>query len=59
MRAFDGKVVIVPGVRHSAQNRVGAAEETAEAITWLWADSARFVNGAVLAVDGGDTARLY
>ena len=45
--------------RYSAQNRLGEAEETAEAITWLCSDAARFVSGAVLAVDGGDTARLY
>ena len=45
--------------RYSAQKRVGDAEETAEAITWLCSDGARFVNGAVLAVDGGDTSRLY
>ena len=45
--------------RHSAGNRIGEAEETAEAITWLCSDAASFVNGAVLAVDGGDTSRLY
>lgn len=45
--------------RYSAANRVGEAEETAEAITWLCSDAARFVNGAVLAVDGGDTTRLF
>lgn len=45
--------------RYSAQNRLGSAEETAEAITWLCSDAARFVNGTVLLVDGGDTARLY
>jgi NAD(P)-dependent dehydrogenase (short-subunit alcohol dehydrogenase family) len=45
--------------RYSGQNRLGAAQEIAEAITWLCSDAARFVNGAVLAVDGGDTARLY
>ena len=45
--------------RYSAQNRVGDAEEVAEAITWLCSDAARFVNGAVRAVDGGDTTRLY
>ena len=45
--------------RHSAMNRVGEADEIAEAITWLCSDAARFVNGAVLPVDGGETSRLY
>ena len=45
--------------RYSAQNRLAEAEETAEAITWLCSDAAKFVNGMVLPVDGGDTARLY
>jgi A-factor type gamma-butyrolactone 1'-reductase (1S-forming) len=45
--------------RHSAMNRLGDAEEIAEAVTWLCSEAARFVNGAVLAVDGGDTTRLY
>jgi NAD(P)-dependent dehydrogenase (short-subunit alcohol dehydrogenase family) len=45
--------------RYSALNRLGYAEEAAEAITWLCSDAARFVNGAVLPVDGGDTSRLY
>ena len=45
--------------RHSAMRRLGDAEETAEAIAWLCSDAARFVNGAVLCVDGGETSRLY
>ena len=45
--------------RHSAMNRLGEPEETANAITWLCSDAAKFINGAVLAVDGGDTTRLY
>ena len=45
--------------RYSAMNRLGEAEETANVITWLCSDAAKFVNGAVLAVDGGDTTRLY
>ncbi len=45
--------------KHSAMNRLGHPEEIASAITWLCSDAARFVNGAVLAVDGGTTSRLY
>ena len=45
--------------RYSAMNRLGHAEETAEAIVWLCSDAAGFVNGAVLPVDGGDTSRIY
>jgi NAD(P)-dependent dehydrogenase (short-subunit alcohol dehydrogenase family) len=45
--------------RHSAMNRLGEGYETAAAITWLCSDAASFVNGAVLTVDGGDTARMY
>jgi NAD(P)-dependent dehydrogenase (short-subunit alcohol dehydrogenase family) len=58
VEAFPEVLKTVVG-RHSAQNRVGDAEEVAAAITWLCSDSASFVNGAVLAVDGGDTTRLY
>jgi NAD(P)-dependent dehydrogenase (short-subunit alcohol dehydrogenase family) len=45
--------------KYSAQRRLGDADETAQAISWLCSDNATFVNGAVLTVDGGDTARLY
>lgn len=45
--------------RHSTMNRIGRAEEVAEAIAWLCSDAASFVNGAQLALDGGDTMRMY
>ncbi len=46
-------------IRHSAMNRLGDGLETAAAITWLCSDSASFVNGAVLSVDGGEYTRMY
>jgi len=45
--------------RHCAMNRLGESSEPAAAIAWLCSDEARFVNGAVLRVDGGETTRLY
>ncbi len=45
--------------RHSGMNRLGRAEEAAHAIVWLCSDSASYVNGAVLAVDGGGATRMY
>jgi A-factor type gamma-butyrolactone 1'-reductase (1S-forming) len=45
--------------RYSAMNRLGEPDEIANAITWLCSDAAKFINGAVLSIDGGDTTRLY
>lgn len=45
--------------RHSSVNRLGEAEEAAEAIAWLCSDASQFVNGTVLTVDGGPGPRLY
>jgi NAD(P)-dependent dehydrogenase (short-subunit alcohol dehydrogenase family) len=45
--------------RHSGMNRLGKAEETANAIVWLCSGQASYVNGAVLTVDGGGATRLY
>jgi NAD(P)-dependent dehydrogenase (short-subunit alcohol dehydrogenase family) len=39
--------------------RLGHAEETANAITWLCSDAASYVNGVVLPVDGGSVTRMY
>jgi NAD(P)-dependent dehydrogenase (short-subunit alcohol dehydrogenase family) len=45
--------------RHSGMNRLGRADEAANAIVWLCSDEASYVNGAVLTVDGGGATRLY
>ncbi len=45
--------------QYSASGRVGEAAEIADAIAFLCSDSARFVNGAELTVDGGDRVRSY
>ena len=37
--------------------RIGTADEVAEAVVWLLSDSASFVTGTTLAVDGGFTAQ--
>jgi A-factor type gamma-butyrolactone 1'-reductase (1S-forming) len=49
----------VVAARHSAMNRIGEAEEVANAIIWLCSDRASFVNGSVLTIDGGNTTSLY
>jgi A-factor type gamma-butyrolactone 1'-reductase (1S-forming) len=43
----------------SASGRVGESDEIADAVAFLCSRSARFVNGAELAVDGGDRVRAY
>jgi NAD(P)-dependent dehydrogenase (short-subunit alcohol dehydrogenase family) len=59
IEASDGIVAKAKGeaVRRSALGRLGTPEEIAEAAVWLCSDAAAFVTGAVLAVDGGFTAR--
>lgn len=59
--AFDAAPEFAASVlaRHSAMRRLGNAEESAEAIVWLCSDAASFVNGSVITVDGGTTARMY
>jgi len=38
-------------------NRTGSAEEVAKAVVWLCSDSASYIHGHMLAVDGGYGAR--
>jgi NAD(P)-dependent dehydrogenase (short-subunit alcohol dehydrogenase family) len=40
-----------------AMKRMGTPEEVANLIVWACSDEASFVTGAVLLVDGGDTAQ--
>jgi NAD(P)-dependent dehydrogenase (short-subunit alcohol dehydrogenase family) len=43
-------------LRHVPMARLGEPEETVGAASWLVSDSARFVTGVVVPVDGGFTA---
>lgn len=45
--------------RHSAMNRIGDAEEVAQAVAWLLSGDASFVNGEAMLIGGGDATRLY
>lgn len=55
------KTLAIPGRRERLENRIPAArlgtpEDVAEAVSWLLSPAASFINGAVLNVDGGETA---
>lgn len=45
--------------RHSAMNRIGDAEEVAQAVAWLLSGDSSFVNGEAMLIGGGDATRLY
>ena len=53
--AFEAQVA--PMVERHSIGRFGRPEEVAEAACWLISDRASFINGALLTVDGGYTAR--
>ncbi|MBB5685906.1 SDR family NAD(P)-dependent oxidoreductase [Sphingobium boeckii] len=53
--AFEAQVA--PMVERHSIGRFGRPEEVAEAACWLLSDRASFINGALLTVDGGYTAR--
>lgn len=53
--AFESQVA--PMVERHSIGRFGKPEEVAEAACWLLSDRASFINGAMLTVDGGYTAR--
>lgn len=42
--------------RRIPAGRLGQAEEVANTVTWLLSEQASFINGAVLSIDGGETA---
>ncbi len=39
--------------------RLGTAAEVAEVVAWLISDASSFVNGAIIPVDGGETAGIF
>lgn len=53
--AFEAQVA--PMVERHSIGRFGKPEDVAEAACWLLSDRSAFVNGAMLTVDGGYTAR--
>jgi len=53
--AFEAQVA--PMVERHSIGRFGRPEEVGQAACWLLSDRASFVNGALLTVDGGYTAR--
>ncbi|ONG45570.1 short-chain dehydrogenase [Pseudoroseomonas deserti] len=58
-----GRVLADPARRAALESRIpaarlGEAGDVAELVCWLLSDASRYVNGAVITVDGGETAGL-
>jgi 3alpha(or 20beta)-hydroxysteroid dehydrogenase len=51
-----GEQVLQPQVARIPLGRLGRPDDIASAVGWLFSDDASFVNGSVIAVDGGFTA---
>lgn len=45
----------LPFLKHTPLQRIGQADEVADAVVWLLSDEARFITGQSLLVDGGFT----
>lgn len=45
--------------RHNGTGQVGDPGDIADAVTWLLCAQSKFVNGTTLAVNGGETSKLY
>ncbi|PTE08646.1 SDR family NAD(P)-dependent oxidoreductase [Mesorhizobium helmanticense] len=57
------KTLAIPGRRQALESRIpvgrlGTPEDVAETVAWLMSPAASFINGAVISVDGGETAGL-
>ena len=52
-RRFGGDAIAGPFVDHTPQRRLGTPEDVADVVVWLCSQSARFVTGQNILVDGG------